>query len=558
MRAPRDDMREAPRDADRETIVAVASPPGRGVRAIVRASGPAVPAMVEAVLDGAPAARGVSMARIRLAGGCGARNEADAVAWNGARDEVREDAHDYANQAVQRSGGRDAVGRAASLPVVASRALAGASFTGEDALEIACVASPAAVDAVVAALVGAARARGYGARLAQPGEFAFRAHRAGRLDLDEAEAIAARIAATGDAELAAAGELARGRYAQRAAALADEVASLLARVEAGIDFADEEDVIAVPARAVAEACARLATAAGALRGSEAAARSAPRPRVVLAGAPNAGKSSLFNALVGRARVVASPERGTTRDAVVAGLALGGGLEVDLVDLAGLEMADGRAAGDGAFEVRSESASGDPRECAREAPCAALSCTASSGLASEPTRAIADRMQETARHAIRAADLVVRCTPVGDAPFPIATEAPIVEVSTMEDLRDRADPADPAPRARDASTVATSTRTGEGIAALRAELARRLRTDRALRQASLAAILPRHDAAFAAAADQLAQAAALAHGARGEALPDPELVASLLRTALDRLGEVSGAIHPDDVLGLVFSRFCIGK
>ena len=129
---------------------------------------------------------------------------------------------------------------------------------------------------------------------------------------------------------------------------------------------------------------------------------------------------------------------------------------------------------------------------------------------------------------------------------------------MEDLRDRSDPADPAPRARDASTVATSTRTGEGIAALRAELARRLRTDRALRQASLAAILPRHDAAFAAAADQLAQAAALAHGARGEALPDPELVASLLRTALDRLGEVSGAIHPDDVLGLVFSRFCIGK
>jgi tRNA modification GTPase len=109
-------------------------------------------------------------------------------------------------------------------------------------------------------------------------------------------------------------------------------------------------------------------------------------------------------------------------------------------------------------------------------------------------------------------------------------------------------------------IATSARDRAGIAALMREVAARLRTDRTMRRAQLAAILPRHDAAFEQARAAVADAAILAGAdiARGDRLHDPELAAGLLRAALDALGSVAGPVHPDDVLGLVFSRFCIGK
>ncbi len=482
------------RDAPRETIVAVASPPGRGVRAIVRASGAGVRDMARAVLDRPPAARGAACARARLAS----------------------PPHG---------------GPCASTPVVAAASFAPASFTGEDTIELSLAASPALVDALVEALVDAARAAGHAARLARPGEFAYRAHLAGRLGIDEAESVAARIAATGDAELDVARDIAGGEASRRASRLADDAASLLALVEAGIDFADEEGVVAVPAADVASRAAALARTAHALRGGEVAARSAPRPRIVLAGEPNAGKSTLFNALVGLARAVASPVEGTTRDAVVAAIAPGGGIEADLVDLAGL-AADAVVAPPGAVEAR---------------------------------------MRATALAAIASADLVLRCTPPGRSPLPLETRAAIVEIHTMSDravaAADGAGGWDPASAAsahadRDSgtpfATIATSARTGEGIDRLRAAIVRAIRADRAQRHAQLAAVLPRRDAAFRSAAEAFEEAARLAGRARGSTLDEPEIVASLLRAALDRLGEVSGEIHPDDVLGLVFSRFCIGK
>lgn len=112
----------------------------------------------------------------------------------------------------------------------------------------------------------------------------------------------------------------------------------------------------------------------------------------------------------------------------------------------------------------------------------------------------------------------------------------------------------------ADAIATSARERAGISALKDELAARLRADRSMRRAQLASILPRHDAAFEAARAALADAAVLAEQGivRGDRLHDPELAAGLLRAALDALGSVAGPVHPDDVLGLVFSRFCIGK
>jgi tRNA modification GTPase len=479
----------------RDTIVAVASPPGRGLRAIVRASGPGVREIARRAFGAVPAARGASRVRVRIAA-----------------------------DAAQREPGVE-------CPAIAFWMESPASFTGEDSLEIACAGSPVLAERMARGLIEHATASGHAARHALPGEFAWRAHLAGRLGIDEAESLAARIAATSDAELAAGAEAARGVYGARAAELCSRTAELLARVEAGIDFTDQEDVVSVRASEVRDACAGLVAELSALRGAGGGARAHAVPLVVLAGRPNAGKSSLFNALLGRTRSVESALAGTTRDAVVARVALAGGIEIDLADLAGLERVESARA---------------PRE-------------------------IAEAMQRRASEMLAVADLVVRCTPVGVGRVPIAREDGVVEVATMCDSPADATsvnvtsanttPADMTSANMDAAgAIATSARMRTGLDALRAEIARRLRADRAMRRAQLAAILPRHDAAFDAARAAVADARALAaaDAAHGDRLREPELVAGLLRAALDSLGSISGPVHPDDVLGLVFSRFCIGK
>ncbi|MFM7052766.1 MAG: GTPase [Planctomycetota bacterium] len=471
-------MKPATPAAPRETIVAVASPPGRGVRALVRASGQGCGDAFAALFGHAPAARGVSAERMRLDG--------------------------------------------ASLPVLAMWMRSPASFTGEDAIEISCAGSPAVAEMVAQALVEAARGAGHDARHARRGEFAMRAHLAGRLSVDEAESIAARIAATGDAELAAADEVARGARGERVAALAMRVAETLALVEAGIDFTDQDDVVAIAPAALARAVDEVAGAIAAMRGDAAGLRARAVPLVVLAGAPNAGKSSLFNALLGSRRSVAAAVAGTTRDAIVARIAVAPALEVDLADVAGIDRS-----GPGAAE-----------EFAPQEPYAAQDSR------HEP---IAQAMQRRVAEMLSAADVVVRCTPAGATRVPIdrGLRGALVEAATMCDL------CLPAP----ADAVATSAATGQGLADLRAAVAAPLKGDRALRRAQLASILPRHDQALARAEEALHAVRALATGDR---VADAELAASQLRAALDALGEIAGAIHPDDVLGLVFSRFCIGK
>ena len=472
----------------REVIVAIASPPGRGVRGLVRASGRGMRDAARRALGVEPAGRGVFRARVRLAGDLG----------------------------------RCPVLAPVFAPVLAMWMEEGASFTGEESLELSCVGAPALLEAVAEALIDAARASGVEARWARPGEFAFRAHLAGRLSIDGAEAIAARIAATNDAEIAAADALARGATGARAAELLAGVAELLALVEAGIDFTDQDDVVAIAPRALAARAEELAAGCDAVRGTQASARTQAVPLVVLAGAPNAGKSTLFNALLGRARTVASAHAGTTRDAIVERLAVGAGLEVDLADLAGLE-AEGLGAA-GADDV------------------------------------IGAGMQRRARDMLRDADIVVRCTPRGEAgvALPVACAGgEIVDVRTKCDVVRGAGAVAGAVAADGALEV--SGVTGAGLDGLRAEIALRIRRDRALRQARLATILPRHDAAFALASAALRDVAARAHACSAAGrLADVELVASLLRAGLDALGEVAGPMHPDDVLGLVFSRFCIGK
>ena len=453
----------------RETIVAIASPPGTGLRAIVRMSGPAVSAVSRALLGDAPFARVAKTARVQFDDG--------------------------------------------SCPCLAFCMQGPASFTGEDSLELSLVGATALVDRVCTQLIACAKDAGFAARLAQRGEFAWRAFQAGKISIDEAEAIAARIHATSDAEITAADEIKQGEYGIKAAQLLDSLAYLLAQVEAGIDFTDAEDVITIEAGALHDACVLALTRIALLAGDANASPQNAVALIVLVGEPNAGKSSLFNALIGHDRSVAHTHAGTTRDAIVARVSLGGALEVDLADLAGFEHA-------------------------------------------ESTDTIGLGMQRRAHEMLARADIALRCTPPNASIIALETNALIVDVATMADRPHATTRATP----HAAHIITTSAHTGEGIAQLRAHLSARIRSDHALRRAQLAHILPRYAAALSRASESLTALAAdsardQSHGPR---LSDIELKASLLRAALDALGEVAHPIHPDDVLGLVFARFCIGK
>ena len=461
-------MSESSPYTDPSTIVAVASPPGSGERGLLRLSGPGAFDLLDAALESpVPRTRGVSMVRLRST---------------------------------------EALGHA--LPAVLLTMPGPRSFTGEDSAELALPGNPRLLSLVVDGLHAVAQGAGLDLREARAGEFTARAFLRGRIDLSQAEGIAASIAAASDRELEAASALREGRLAVEGSAAATSIADLLALVEAGIDFAEEEDVVAIEASALASGLASIRSSLEDLRGRatglEAASSS---PRVVLAGPPNAGKSSLFNALLGRTRSVESPIAGTTRDAICEPLHLAGDDgEVLLVDLAGLDASD--------------------------------------GLLEQEARRVA--LAEIDR-----ADLVLHCTPVGrpvDSPDAVGTRGEVVQVATMCDLAVESAQ----------HSIATSARTGAGLDALRGEIAVRLATIGDTSGARLA-VGARHERGIAEALEALGQVDELLEGVPRGRGPEPaELVAHHLRGALDALATIGGRIEPDEVLGRIYASFCIGK
>ena len=442
-------------------IVAVASPPGRSVRGIVRLSGQDAWRAAAAVLSEDPAAAPV-------------------------RAGVR--------------GIHVAMLRSPRIPVIVITMPGPRSATGEDCAEIHLPGNPVLLERVVEAIIDAS---GGAARRAHPGEFSVRAVLNGRAAVADVERVAASIAAETDAQWRAARGLVDAANTAAARTAADEIADVLALVEAGIDFTDQEGVEAIARADLERRVSGVRTAL--LRmvdGSRAAERATIAPRVTLLGPPNAGKSSLFNALLGRARTVAHHGRGTTRDAIEEPLALPGGAEVVLVDAPGIEEA------------------GESLDLA---------------------------VQARAAEALARTDIVIECSPP-DAACPsmdpaIAPDAMVIRVLTKQDAGET-----PERIAAPPGAIATSAHHGTGIDALRHAIAHH-----ALARSPRAA----DAAALGTAREALAREAiaSLDDAMRERA---PELVAAALRTALDRLGEVAGAIPPDDVLGRLFSRFCIGK
>ena len=381
---------------------------------------------------------------------------------------------------------------------IALRFDAPASFTGEDVVELQPHGSPVVMQALVVRCVQ------LGARRARAGEFSERAFLNDKLDLAQAEAIADLIAASDERAARAARRALDGVFSRLVEALAADLLAIRVHVEAAIDFADES----IDTLGGAQLRARLATVADALAQLRAQAERGRKLRdgmhAVLVGPPNAGKSSLLNALAGSDRAIVTEVPGTTRDLLRETIRLDG-VELTLVDTAGLREGGDAIEREGMRRARVELERADLAIVVLDARSAALDRTA-----------LADSIEGVPQR---------------------------LWVHNKCDLL-------PALPADAGDEMFVSARTGAGLERLHARL-------RALSQGEDAG-----EGAFTARArhvEALARAAAAVAQARIELERDTlELAAEALRLGHDALGEITGRIAPDDLLGHIFSAFCIGK
>ena len=379
--------------------------------------------------------------------------------------------------------------------------LAPNSYTGEDTVEFHCHGGRFTARRVLGACLEA------GARAAGPGEFTRRAFLGGRLSLDQAEAVADLIHA--EDELAAAGALEqlRGALRREVEEIERPLRALLTEVEGALEFAQEEKPGA-RARAVDVVRTALARTEALLALAPAARRVREGVRVVLVGPPNSGKSALFNALLGRARAIVDAAPGTTRDVITEALHHGG-LSLVLHDTAGLRARGGRVE--------------------------ALGMT-------------------RARSALDTADIVVWVHDLSAAAG--QWERPAAPVGAAElGVGTKADLASPQRRAAEPAMRATSAVTGEGIEARRDALVAAADAGGLRRVARMGLLLgARHQSRLMECQSGLR---AVLQAFEEEGAGD-EVAATLLGGALAQLGEISGRVFTEALLGDVFSRFCIGK
>jgi tRNA modification GTPase len=388
--------------------------------------------------------------------------------------------------------------------IVAAVFRAPRSFTGEDTVEWSCHGGAVPARRVLDALIAA------GARLAAPGEFSLRAFLHGRMDLAQAEAVADLV----HAETESAGDLAlaqlSGALSRRLGAIEERLVAAAAEVEARVDFADDVGGIEIPPH-VREAISSALIELSALLASAPWARAVREGvRVPIVGRPNAGKSSLFNALLGEERAIVAPSPGTTRDRVSERLEIAG-IAVTLSDTAGVR--DAR----------------DPVEAMGvERSLAAL---------------------DGAALVLWVVDGSEAYDPAGD---PLPGELAGRNVIAAITKSDVAEVVQPLELANATQAVRVSAKTGEGLGELSAAIGTQLGASSPGGLASAVAN-PRHTDALGRARASLARAGeAAASGAPGE------IVALELRESLAAIGEVTGRHASEELLERIFARFCIGK
>ncbi len=407
--------------------------------------------------------------------------------------------------------------------------------TGEDACELHLHGGRAVVAAVLEAL-----GRLPGLRPAEPGEFARRAFLSGKLDLAAAEGLAALIEAETAAQRRQALRQADGYLGRAVEAWRDRMIELRALAEAAIDFSDEEDV-GDPSAGLRGAIAGLAAEIGAaLSGAAAGERLRDGVTVVVAGRPNAGKSSLLNRLAGRDVAIVTDVPGTTRDLIEVQLDLSG-LPVTLVDTAGLRETEDVVEREGVERARRRAASADLVLWVTDsrAPDAPEEGELPPGT---PVWVLANKLDLLAgsAHPSRPVDAVIARSVSDEA---ILLRGAKEEAGLIRCARD-----DEARHIGKERTLAISCATGEGLSALLAALEERLPEMLSGGETALVA-----EARQRHALEDAATALAAAEQER-----EAELLAENLRRATDTLGRITGRIDVEQVLDHVFSRFCIGK
>jgi len=377
------------------------------------------------------------------------------------------------------------------------------SYTGEDCVELHLHGGPGVVDGVTAALLS------LGLRLAEPGEFTRRAFENGKLNLDQAEAVADLVDAESSAQARQALGQLEGRLGARYQAWRDSLIEALARLEAAVDFPDEE----VPADVAASARKALEGLADdldvALAGEARGRRVREGYRVAVIGAPNSGKSSLINALSGRDAAIVNAIPGTTRDIIEVSLMVDG-YKVLLADTAGIRRTDEPVEAEGMRRARAWAAGADLRLWVVD-------------------QSAGDDSWKEALQLVRDGDICVL---------------------NKSDLGEGADLVPAAADAREigAEIISISLQNDQENL-VREMLSLRVRRDLAGAEFP-AATRARHQVLLREARGHLGRAL--------EELDSPELAAEDARLAARALARVSGRVDAEDILGRVFATFCIGK
>jgi tRNA modification GTPase len=445
-----------------DTIAAIATPPGRGGIGVVRISGPVAARTAASMVSRTEPLepRRATLTELRVNG-----------------------------EAIDR--------------VVVTFFPAPHSYTGEDVVEISAHGSPVVLRSILESSMHA------GARLAEPGEFTFRAYLNGRIDLVQAEAVQDLVEAVTPLQARAAFDQLEGTLTTRIREIDEAMFELTARLEASLDFPEEGYHFVEPGSAAAEIDAIAQRIATLLADAGRGRLVREGAQVVIVGRPNSGKSSLFNRLAGAGRAIVTDIPGTTRDLVTEVIDMDGAA-ITLVDTAGLHGAPA-----------------DPVE--------------QEGIA-------------RARAAEEVADLVIvvldrsrALTEDDRALLAAGSRRQHLVVANKCDL-----PGAWLPETAGASVLQISAKQGSGLEHLRREIAVRLSATDRLHDTP-AVTNTRHVALLSKALAALQRAAAAAR----EGTPE-EFVAADLAEARARLEEVTGARTPDDVLEAIFSRFCIGK
>lgn len=435
-----------------DTIAAIATPPGAGGIGVIRVSGPKVPGIAATLLGRAPAPRHAHYAVLR--------------------DEAGE---------VQDTG------LLLHFPEPAS-------FTGEHVLELQVHGSRPVLHALLQRLYA------LGARPARPGEFSERAFLNGKLDLAQAEAIADLIGAGSQAAARAAQRSLQGVFSHQVQALVEDVIASRVRVEAAIDFADEDIESLAPATLRAAVDALTLRLERLLADARRGQRLTDGLHVVILGRPNAGKSSLLNALAADERAIVTAQPGTTRDLLRETIVIDG-VELTLVDTAGLRESTDPVEREGIRRARAEAGNAD------------LVVQVLSG------------------------DEDADAVPAGTRCVIVHNKIDLSGAAARRDIVDGVE------------HLYLSARSGEGLDLLRESLRRHAGADTEGAFSARA----RHVDALRRAGAHLADARTALAGAAAW-----EIAAEELRQAQAALGEITGAFGVEDLLGRIFANFCIGK